>query len=298
MRRQVTTMLPVRVTSLKAGRKREKADDQTKGSSQRGLADLRNVRLSRRLGTPLHHQIFLVMRDQILSGRYGSSQLLPTEEELARTFGVSRITVRTALAKLVRSGLIKRKQGVGTFIRDQVPKAIRVGIREQRASLEQLSKTTKLKLLEIDRGTIPADVQAWFGCKPDAQFMRVVRIRTASKPVLLYLTFIPEAIGRRFSKAEYERMPHHELIKRAGIHVTFAEQVVTAALADPIVAARLKIEVGSPLLRIRTMYFNDRSRPVRYLEALASPAMFEFHMTFGPDDWSDRSSRRSGGRSR
>jgi GntR family transcriptional regulator len=251
-------------------------------------ANLQDVCLSRRLGASLHHQIFLVMRDQILSGRYGAAELLPTEDDLSKLFGVSRITVRTALARLASSGLISRRQGVGTFVRQRAPQPIRVGIREQRARLEQLSQTTTLKLVEMDRGTVPADVQSWFRSKPDAQFMRVVRIRSAARPVLLYITFIPETIGRGFSKRDYARTPHHELISRAGIRVTSAEQIITARLAEPIVASRLKIEVGSPVLKLRTMFFDDKSRPVRYLEVLASPAMFELHMAFGPDDWRAR----------
>jgi hypothetical protein len=49
-----------------------------------------------------------------------------------------------------------------------------------------------------------------------------------------------------------------------------------------LMASRLNIEVGSPLLKLRTMFF-DESRPVRYLEVLASPSTFELHMAFGPD---------------
>jgi GntR family transcriptional regulator len=273
-------------TSIPTGR-RVQVKEHVKARTKRA-ANLQDVRLTRRLGASLHHQIFLVMRDQILSGRFGAAELLPTEDDLTRLFGVSRITVRTALARLESSGLIRRRQGVGTFVRQRAPKPIRVGIREQRARLEQLSQTTTLKLLEMDRGTVPADVQSWFGCEPDAQFVRVVRIRAATKPVLLYVTFIPEAIGRKFSKRDYARTPHHEIIRGAGIRVTSAEQIITAGLAEPIMASRLKIEVGSPLLKLRTMFFDDRSRPVRYLEVLASPAMFELHMAFGPDDWEAR----------
>ena len=274
-----------RPAHVKTSRKRAAG---TSRSGPRGSANLPDVQLSRRLGASLHHQIFLVMRDQILSGRYSNSELLPTEDGLSKLFGVSRITVRAALARLESSGLIRRRQGVGTFVNQPGPKPIRVGIREQRARLGQLAQATTLKLLEIDCCTAPADVQSWFDCDPDTQFMRVVRLREASKPVLLYITFIPETIGRKFSRRDYARTPHHELLKRAGIRVATAEQIVTASLADPIVASRLKIEVGSPLLKLRTMYFDDSAHPVRYFEVLASPTMFELHMAFGPDDWRAR----------
>ena len=186
-------------TIIPAGRRahvsaRGKRADRASSVNLRSAANLKDVRLSRRLGASLHHQIFLVMRDQILSGRYGAAELLPTEDDLTKLFGVSRITVRTALARLESSGLIRRRQGVGTFVKQGAPKPIRVGIREQRARLEQLSQATTLKLLEMDCGTVPADVQSWFHCKPDAQFTRVVRIRAAYCYIII--TRIAETLAR------------------------------------------------------------------------------------------------------
>src|SRR5262245_35412097 len=117
-----TTIPEGRLADLKARRKRA---DGTSRVGSRGAANLKDVRLTRRLGASLHHQIFLVLRDQILSGRFGAAELLPTEDDLTRLFGVSRITVRTALARLESSGLIRRRQGVGTFVKHRAPKPIR-----------------------------------------------------------------------------------------------------------------------------------------------------------------------------
>jgi GntR family transcriptional regulator len=284
---RATSSLPrTRLDSRRAAA--SKRNGKTTGAIRPGVADLHDLQLSRRLGAPLHHQIFLVMRDQILEGRYAIAESLPTEDELTHLFGVSRITVRAALSKLEASGLIMRRQGVGTFVKERASKPIRIGIREQRALLGQLSHTTTLRLLEFGRAMAPGNVRSWFRCGQNAQFVRVVRIRAASKPVLLYVTFIPESIGGAFSRDDYARLPHHELIKRAGIHITSAEQIITAGLAEPVVASQLKIEVGAPLLKLRTMFFDNRSCPVRYLEVLASPAMFELHMAFGPSDWKSR----------
>src|SRR5690348_11827498 len=101
----------VKTHNAKARRKR--AADRTSSAGPRAAANLQDVRLNRHPGASLHHQIFLVMRDQIVSGRYGAADLLPTEDDLTKLFGVSRITVRTALARLESSGLIRRRQGVG-----------------------------------------------------------------------------------------------------------------------------------------------------------------------------------------
>jgi DNA-binding GntR family transcriptional regulator len=90
----------------------------------------------------------------------------------------------------------------------------------------------------MDSSTVPADVLSWFHCKADAQFIRVVRIRAASKPVLLYISNIPAAIGRKFSKRDYARSSHHALIRQSDIRVASAEQIITAGLAKPIVVSQ------------------------------------------------------------
>ena len=73
------------------------------------------------LPIPRYHQIYLVLREQILEGRFPPETPLPGDLELATQFGVSRITVRTALDRLVDEKLIERHRGRGTFVRQISP---------------------------------------------------------------------------------------------------------------------------------------------------------------------------------
>src|SRR5258708_15204521 len=68
-------------------------------------------------GVPLHRQLFLVLHDEIDRGVLAPGDALPTEQTLCDQFGVSRITVRRALADLAEQGYIERRQGVGSFVR-------------------------------------------------------------------------------------------------------------------------------------------------------------------------------------
>src|SRR3981189_2283671 len=74
--------------------------------------------LKRRRNIPLHHQVFLVLQDGIAERRYAPGEALPGEEELAKLFGVSRVTIRAAMETLDALGLVERRQGVGTFVRE------------------------------------------------------------------------------------------------------------------------------------------------------------------------------------
>src|ERR1700736_6337471 len=60
------------------------------------------------LPTPLYHQVYLVLRDKIISGAYGAEGLLPGEPGLAAQFGVSRITLKRALDDLPAAGFVRR----------------------------------------------------------------------------------------------------------------------------------------------------------------------------------------------
>ena len=69
---------------------------------------------------PLYYQLENLLREKILSGAFAPGDRIPTESDLIRRYGVSRITVRQALTALAGEGLIERRQGRGTFVTDRV----------------------------------------------------------------------------------------------------------------------------------------------------------------------------------
>lgn len=67
---------------------------------------------------PKHEQIYRILHREILSGRWPSGSRLPSEAELVRRFRVSRITVGRAMRDLQRAGLVERRAGSGTYVRE------------------------------------------------------------------------------------------------------------------------------------------------------------------------------------
>ncbi len=68
---------------------------------------------------PIYHQLKTLIREQIESGMWRPGDRIPTEQELCRTYGISRSPVRQALKELVHEGLLVRRPGAGTFVRDR-----------------------------------------------------------------------------------------------------------------------------------------------------------------------------------
>ncbi len=244
----------------------------------------KSVPLSRQLGNPLHQQVFLVLRDRILSRRYEVGAMLPSEDGLARMFKVSRTTVRNALAALHMAGLIEKRQGIGTFVRESgTATPIRTSMSDMVTHIHEISRSTTVQVIEFGFEKPPKHVQDLFDADDDAVFQRAIRVRRLKKRPILHVTsYIPETIGRQFGAADMEKRPVFDLLEDAGIRLSAGEQWVSATLAEPMVASRLAIEVGSPLLQIERIHFNADNAPVEYLEILAVPRFFELRMRLGP----------------
>ena len=72
---------------------------------------------------PKYQQVFDVLQNEILSGKYKSGQKLPSEAALVKQFGTSRITVGRAVRDLRQHGLVERRAGSGTYVRAATPRS-------------------------------------------------------------------------------------------------------------------------------------------------------------------------------
>ncbi|MGJ5135612.1 MULTISPECIES: GntR family transcriptional regulator [unclassified Bradyrhizobium] len=234
----------------------------------------------RRRDIPLHHQVFLVLQDEIAERRYAPGEVLPAEADLAVLFGVSRVTIRAALDTLDELGLIERRQGIGTFVRElSKPEPLTVPMMDLAARNREIVRTTRAHVVEFEFKVAPRHVREHFQAQPGDLFQRTVRIRYMNDwPIMQVTTYIPEAIGRQFGPEDMEGGSLYAILQRFGITFTSGEQIVTAAAADPIVAARLNVAIGAPLLKVVRIHFDSAGRPIQHFELLAPPATYELRM--------------------
>jgi GntR family transcriptional regulator len=245
-----------------------------------------DLRLASGGGTSLHHKIFLVLRDRILSGTYPSGEALPSEEEMSRIFAVSRVTLRVALSNLEAARFIERRHGVGTFVTERVGEPqIHAPMSDLLAHIADVGRATQVRLVELSTVKAPAVIRGLFNCDASRLFQRAVRVRSMNKtPVFYVVTYVPENITGRFTKKQMSGPSLYSLLRAEGFEFTSGDQVVSSALAEPAVAKELDVDVGAPLLQIRRIHFNEQKKPFEYMVMLASPSRFELHMTLGAAD--------------
>ena len=232
------------------------------------------------LGEAKAKQVYLVLRDRILSGATGFGFKLPTENELAGVHGVSRVTVRRALGELARERLIERRRSAGTrVIYRPSPAPITADISGVLANLADMGRRTAVKLLSFDYVPAEGTVAQALGVAPDQLLQRSVRVRSLDDVPFSYLTtHVPESISVTFTKQELGSRPLLELLERAGVKVESARQRISAGLASPDVAEALDVRTGSPVLELLRVSFDQLGRGVEHLHALYRPDRYAFEI--------------------
>lgn len=237
-------------------------------------------------GSPLpkYHRVYLLLRQQLQDGRYDDG--LPGELALMKQFGVARVTVRRALSQLSEEGLIDRHPGRTT--RPLAPSAPSVvpGQAPARTQLTGLLENlvamglrTSVTVLQAETLAAPAAVAQALGMEPGAPVHKAVRVRsTRQGPLSRMTTWVPGSVARAFTRKELASQPILLLMEQAGVRVGRAEQTISATLADHEVATELEVPVGSPLLAVRRLIFDEQDRPVQWLHGLYRPDRYEYVM--------------------
>ena len=232
---------------------------------------------------PKHHRVYLILKQEINDGLYSDSEPLQGELGLAERFNVSRITIRTAMARMTEEGMVQRQRGRGTFARKSgaAASAVMASLSGNIENLIALGLETDVVLVESNFVVAPTEICRMMD-KPEGTVMqRAVRVRSLDGVPFSHLTtWLPEEIGRSFTADEMRSMPLLALIERAGHPVTKAQQSISAKLASPEVARLLQVEPGEPLLAVRRRVFNEAGQVVEHISGLYRPDTYEHRMEF------------------
>lgn len=230
-----------------------------------------------------YHRIARMIGSRIMTGAYPAGSLIGTENELARQFGVSRITVRQALDLLEEQHLIVRRRARGTFVSEDVqPKAI-----VQLSGLldDVLLQGDVASTVVIDKVLVPAsdDVASHLRVAASDMVWRLRRLRVISvNPVIpkaWLINFLPRTIGDRYDEATLASSSLLQLLDAdARTHLASGRQQIRADGADEETADRLQIEPGAPVLRVDRVVYTEAGEPVEYLHQFYRPDRFSFRV--------------------
>jgi GntR family transcriptional regulator len=222
-------------------------------------------------GVPLHRQLYLVLHDEIDRGVIAPGDALPTEQTLCDQFGVSRITVRRALADLAEQGYIERRHGVGSFVRQHDPADVSSGGQSYLEGLRQTQFETEVDIVERGVRRPPRAIAEALETSDELlHIVRVRRQRRTAEPLMVTDVWLPAQLTDTLTESALRRAPLYELLSDAGVVADRVRHEITAEIAGPRNAQLLDTAIGAPLLRVNRLVF-VADTPHHQLSVLMSP---------------------------
>ena len=234
--------------------------------------------VSRNAAVPLYYQIYLQLRDEILTGQRQYGSAMPTELELSDLFGVSRITARRVLNELADQRYVERKRRLGTRVIFKSPaKPISANIDQAMDSLMALGTGTTVNVIEVVRKKpIPAVATA-LRLQEGEDVIKAARVRYLDGVPIGYVSsFVPVEMESIITSGNLARAPILRLLDDAGYKVAHADQIIDAMQADTNLVQLLEIQPLSAILRISRTSYDENDRP--FLLTFAHYRSDKFHI--------------------
>ncbi len=240
-------------------------------------------------GVPLYYQLATLIREKIANREYSPGDQIPPESELVRSYGVSRMTVRQAIAGLEKDGLIRKEPGRGTFVSDD-PGASSGDLELDRSveDLISMGQATSVQLLELSESDPTPREARDLLLSEDSPVIRCKRLRLLhDQPYCYIVNHVPPEIGRRIPEKNWHSGSVLKFIEdELRIPLRIAKQRVKATLADANLAQSLNVRIGAPLLVVDYHIRTDEDRPVEMAELYYRSDLYSFtlHLTRSNDD--------------
>ena len=235
--------------------------------------------LDRNNPAPLYEQVKARLLAELRAGGRSTQPL--SDSALVKRVGVSRMTVRSAVAELVREGRVKRVPGVGTFLVQDSQVAIGLdGLQRffQEWHLPELDPGTQI--LAFRHVAASATVAASLQIAKRSPILLLRRLRTAQgEPVTLDVRFVAGWCASQITREDAAREMLFDIVAmKSGVPTVAVEQEVGAQAADEAAAEILKVPVGSPLLSRAVKFFTTGDRPYIAGTGLYRSDRFRFQM--------------------
>jgi GntR family transcriptional regulator len=146
-------------------------------------------------------------------------------------------------------------------------------------NLVSISMGTKVKVLELDTISAPPQVAQALGLSLGDPVQKAVRVRSTQQGPLSHITtYVPAHLAASFGRRELVKEPILVLLEKAGLVLGRAQQRISARLADAGTAQALAVPVGSALLAVRRLVYDQDERPIQWLHGLYRPDRYEYEM--------------------
>jgi GntR family transcriptional regulator len=207
---------------------------------------------------PLYLQLTAQLIHQIEQGELKPGDKIISERELSDMLNVSRITARLAIQELLKSGLIYREQGRGTFVAESKMRNVQ-GFTSFTEDMKKrgLKPGAQILMQEV----IPADdtLALTLHVQPGDMVLNLVRVRTMNdRAVAIQYSYLPLKLCMGLEKIDLTNQSLFDVLRQTYyVYPVWTEATVEAASALPEEAHLLSLKPGEPVLVVHGLTFNE-----------------------------------------
>jgi GntR family transcriptional regulator len=219
-------------------------------------------------------------------GTFPPGAKLPSESELRQQWGVGAKTVRAALDQLRAEGLVVGRQGVGSFVREQiVPRRLSTDITTSMGWYHTLARQGLTPAGKTVVSTEPASalVAEWLGIEPGTPV--TVRDRLlgteGQPPIMLAASHFPAWVTERVPELTDPTRGGMPELLRGGFGPTYSTDVLTVRMPTSAEVSRLQLARGLPVQIIHGGTYDGEHRPLHFIEVVAAAGRVEFAYVYG-----------------
>jgi DNA-binding GntR family transcriptional regulator len=237
-----------------------------------------SLRVDRNSPVPLYFQVAQHLERLIESGELPTGARLENEIDLADQLGLSRPTMRRAIAYLVDRGLLVRKRGVGTQVAHAKVRR-QVELTSLYDDLAKAGRAPVTRVLSFERQPLPEDLAPDLGLPAGAEVYRFERLRSADdEPLALLRNYVPADL-LALTAEDLEAHGLYNLLRGSGVTLRIARQSIGARAATAAEARALGETRGAPLLTMERAAYDDQGRAIEHGRHLYRASRYSFDLT-------------------
>jgi GntR family transcriptional regulator, histidine utilization repressor len=201
---------------------------------------------------PLYLQVKRHILENIGSGKWLASTRVPSENDIVKSFGVSRMTANRALRELRDEGILVRIAGVGSFVAEQHPHAHPMEIRSIAEEIRRRGHAHRAQIVSLERVRAGAELAKDFGLAPRKELYRSLIVHFENdRPIQIEDRYVLPALAPDYLTVDFNRTtPYDYLVNVAPLQE--AEHLLRAVMPDEHTRKLLTMKRHEPcLLMIR-----------------------------------------------
>jgi len=239
-------------------------------------------------GRPRHEQISDWLREQIEEGTYSIDEKLPSEKELGDKFDVSRVTVRRALQTLESENYIYRRQGLGSFVREQRAAQGLVRLTDFAQDMAQAGLEASSRVEHHAPESPPPDVALPLNTEDQQKVMRLDRLRLGDgRPVAFDHTWLPMFYAQLLEGHDLKQETIYSILETEyDIPVLRGRYRITATNAAAAIAEPLGVVEGEALLLIERLSLTEGEKRLYFQRRYyrSDRVAYELELKRSPDN--------------